>query len=517
MKDFWSERARWGVPLQRAPIRNYPSLLGMAKSRDLYETGLPRGALLPRLTADRERMSNWMSPGSLLRHRIRPGQLVIGKLGDTFLGHLDDRPMLTIAGARSGKSSTVLKPNLYLYSGSMLVLDPKGELAAETAALRRAMGHQVHVVDAFGQSGERSACFNCLEVLDPDDPRIIDQVMSIVSALVPDQGGGGNAKHFNDSARALLVGIILFVLAMPDKQERHLVTVRKLLTLSYEPLARAAENAAAKVRTQAQAKGQTSHVDASTFAVQILLNSIILLGGRFGGVAASIGARFLNMPPVERGSVFSTAAVHTDFLDSLLLRRIIKHSDFKLESLRSDRPTTIYLVLPVAELERQFRFLRLIVQMACTTLERLGSFPPGKQPVLFVMEEFAVLGHMKIMEQAAAYFPGFGVKLWIVLQSLQQLINDYRTSYQTILGNAGLVQMFAAGDDPALQYAASWLGKLMDHSEMRQAFSRDRRSQLLLMEGEPPAAAMRLEHEDVALIRRRVEESIRRNNHLSLQ
>jgi type IV secretion system protein VirD4 len=502
MDWFKSERQKWATPIHRARLRNYPSLTNLGKSRELYEDGLPRGALLARMMADRERMNYWMSPGALLRHRFALDQIIIGKLGDTYLGHLDDRPMVTIAGARAGKSSTVLEPNLYLYPGSMLVLDPKGELA-RTARFRRAMGHNVYVLDPFGQSGERSACFNCLEELNPGDPAIVDHVMSIVGALVPDSGGGGNAKHFDDSARTLLVGLILFVLKMPDRKTRHLITVRELLTLSYPPLVEAAQVAAAKARAAAAAKGRMSHVDASGLALQALLMSLVRLGNEFGGVAAAIGNRFLNMPPVERGGVFSTAAVHTDFLDSLPLREVVRRSDFRLATLRADRPATIYLVLPVGEIERHFRWLRLLVQMACTSLERLGTYPRERPPILFMMEEFAVLGHMSIMERAAAYFPGFGVKLWIVLQSLQQLTNDYRTSYQTFLGNAGLIQMFAAGDDTSLEYVASRLGQLIEPFELRLAFSRSKGSQLLLMEGEPPAAAMRLGHDDVELIRQR--------------
>jgi hypothetical protein len=41
-----------------------------------------------------------------------PGQVILGKFAGRFLGHLDDRPMVTIAGARAGKTSTVLEPNL---------------------------------------------------------------------------------------------------------------------------------------------------------------------------------------------------------------------------------------------------------------------------------------------------------------------------------------------------------------------------------------------------------------------
>jgi type IV secretion system protein VirD4 len=121
------------------------------RSRELYERGLPRGVLLPRFSADREPANYWMAPSDLLKHAYVPGQIILGKFGNTFLGHLDDRPMVTIAGARAGKTSTVLEPNLYLYPGSMLVLDPKGELAA-TARLRQALGYNVYVLDPFGQS-----------------------------------------------------------------------------------------------------------------------------------------------------------------------------------------------------------------------------------------------------------------------------------------------------------------------------------------------------------------------------
>jgi type IV secretion system protein VirD4 len=193
--------------------------------------------------------------------------------------------------------------------------------------------------------------------------------------------------------------------------------------------------------------------------------------------------------------------VHTDFLQSLPLRDVIKHSDFRLASLRGTRPVTIYLVLPVGELERQFRMLRVIVQLACNALERLGVYPRERPPILFMMEEFSVLGHMTIMERAVAYFPGFGIKLWMTLQSLEQLTIDYPRSYQTFLGNSGLIQMFSPGDEPAVRYVASRVGKLMEPFEMRLAFSRRKGSQLLLMEGEPPAAAMRLDHDDVARIR----------------
>jgi hypothetical protein len=118
-----------------------------------------------------------------------------------------------------------------------------------------------------------------------------------------------------------------------------------------------------------------------------------------------------------------------------------------------------------------------------------------------MMEEFATLGHMEIMERAAAYFPGFGVKLWAILQDTTQLQRYYNTSWETFLGNSGLIQCFSNGDQPTLDYIARRLERLAEPFELRTAFSRQGFAQLLLMEGKAPAAAIRLEHEDVEAIR----------------
>ncbi|MCP3381253.1 type IV secretory system conjugative DNA transfer family protein [Bradyrhizobium sp. CCGUVB4N] len=496
---FRSERKKWRTRAEDIQFQSHVSLPNLdGATHELFGKALPRGVLLPRLEADRARVNYWMSPIELMRYRFEPGHIILGKFGHQYLGHLDDRPMVTIAGARAGKTSTVLEPNLYLYSGSALVLDPKGELA-RSAPFRRAMGHDVYVLDPFGQSGEPTACYNPLDELDPDSPTIIDDVASITNALVIDDGDS-RSQHWRESARKLLTGIILLTLSL-EERERNLVTVRELLCLTYKPLALAAKAAAAKALAEASPEEKHNYFDANKLALKTLLHRMEALGDRFGGIAAAEGTRLLNTPQTERGSIFSTAATQTDFLDSLMLRRTLKRSDFRLATLRGDRPATIFLCLPVGRMEQHSRWLRLVVQLACVELEALGAYPRDRPPILFMMEEFATLGHMEIMERAAAYFPGFGVKLWVVLQDVTQLKRHYKNGWETFLGNAGLVQLFANGDEETLRYAAGRMEKLIAPFELRTAFSRQRHSQLLLMEGMPPAAAVRLEHSDVARIR----------------
>ena len=232
-----TERAKWASPLALSNPQTYlglPALEG--RSRDLYERALPRGVRLPRFVPDRPPINYWMAPHELARYAFVPGQIILGKFAGRFLGYLDDRPQITIAGARAGKTSTILEPNLYLYPGSMLVLDPKGELA-RTARLRRALGHDVYVLDPFGQSNEPSACFNALAELDPESWTIVDDVASITQALIVDDGDA-RSRHWNDSAKTLLSGIILLTLTLPES-ERSLITVRELLSLTYPQLLRA--------------------------------------------------------------------------------------------------------------------------------------------------------------------------------------------------------------------------------------------------------------------------------------
>lgn len=496
-----TEREKWAAKLSNVSLERHVGIPALEPlGAHLYGERLPRGVLVPRAAGDRPAVNHWMPPVEVMRLRYRHGQIVLGKLGGQALGHLDDRPMVTIAGARAGKTSTVLKPNLFSYPGSMFVLDPKAELARETAGIRAACGHRVYVLDPFGQSGIASARFNVLAELDRGADTVVDDVGAIAEAIIPDEGDSKN-RHWTDSARTLLGGVILFALTMPP-EDRNLVAVRQLLTLNHPALLAAVEWASRGEKLGA-VNDRQHYVDNVT-AVEALLRAMASRTRAFNGTLAGIGKRFLNTPPNERGSIFSTAAANTDFLQSLPLGRISLASDFALGDLRDGRPTTVYVVLPVGRLESHFRWLRLVVQQLCTTLERYGAYPRDRLPILMMLEEFAVLGHMAIMERAAAYFPSFGLKLWAVLQDLPQIIRNFHNGWETFLGNAGVVQCFANGDQTTLEYIQRRTANLITPFELRTALSRDSHGQLLMMEGQPPIAALRLEHGDVEEIREAV-------------
>jgi type IV secretion system protein VirD4 len=180
--------------------------------------------------------------------------------------------------------------------------------------------------------------------------------------------------------------------------------------------------------------------------------------GKHGGPIARAGLGLLAKPREERGSIISTCDVHTDFLEGKAMARVLSGSDFRLEDLKAGR-VTVYLCLPATRLGTHGRWLRLMVTMTMEAMERTGLMKDGQHPVLFVLDEFAALGHMESIEKAAGQIAGFGVKLWPIVQDVTQLQRDYRNAWQTFIGNAGLLTFFGNTDLATVEHVSMRLGQ----------------------------------------------------------
>lgn len=511
VKDwFKSDIERLGQPVPSLTKSNREVVTQNQSSSARVTARLPRGAEVIREKIDTKEHARWARAGEIAEIAWKPGDLLLGKFNDQWLGYSDDKPMVLTASARSGKTATVLLPTLYTYPGSAVVLDPKGELAAATAEHRRdVLGQDVHILDPFGATKLPASHFNPLSEIDPVSPVAVDDVDMLTQMLIVAENGA-DGSHWSNSAENLLRGIILYALTMPE-EKRNLVTVRQLLTLTTPELA--------EMQAKLQASGSKDPAEAVQNALYLEMASH---QGKFGGALAGAGNSFLRKNSRERSSIVSTAEVQTKFLDSELLQASLSSSSLKLGQLR-DRPTTIYFCLPSGYIEKHFRWLRIIVRLALAALEKRGPWERGKPPVLFLLEEMALLGHMPVLESAAAFFPGFGVKLVCVLQDLGQLQRHYKAGWQTFLGNAGVLQFFANGDKVTLDYISDRLGSLSfvrgsfgavgsndDKSkdyvekerlayghELAAAFSRGTGAQILLIEGRPPMAVERLSFADV--------------------
>jgi type IV secretion system protein VirD4 len=428
--------------------------------------------------------------------KYEPGKIFLGSLDQQTIGVSDDRHMMTVAGNRAGKGVSAIIPNLLEYPGSILAIDPKGENAARTKNrrergsknIKQGLGQDVYVLDPFEVSGHPTSSFNPLAMINPAADTAVDDAALVAEALVIQEEGPG--RHFSSAARNFLRGLILYVCCEEQPEERNLLRLRQFLTLDAEGF---------KLLLEAmQATDDCS--------------------GVIRRAANSMAGKSEN----ERSGVLSTAIEQTDFLDSPALARCLARSDFHLANLKR-KPTTVYLCLPAARMATHSRWLRIIINLAMEAMEREPTKPP--HPVLFLMDEFAVLDHLSSIEKAAGQIAGFGVKLWPILQDLTQLKSIYKDRWETFMGNAGLMQFFGNNDLTTLEYLSKRLGKstimqvsqgeistqqaaggftgestqlhtveLMTADEIARFFSRQSNAQLLIWPGADPIAIDRVRY-----------------------
>jgi type IV secretory pathway TraG/TraD family ATPase VirD4 len=378
-------------------------------------------------------------------HPYRPGQIMLGSSmysPSWGVGRSDDRHFITIATSRSGKGRSAIIPNLLSWPGSALVIDPKGQNAAVTAAARghgggrvlTGMGQNVRIVDPFGELKNAGVDvpvhrFNPLAELDLSAPDIVERIHSITDALVvPDLRG---EDFFEASSKTLISGAIAFVIAHPsmEPEKKNLTSVRGLLqTMNNEAFLAVAR----KTPTP-------------------------------GGLGQAAAALLDSLGKEARGDVLGTALTHTKWLDSLGMADVLKTSDFSLKELKAT-PTTVYLVLPPQYLELHGRFLRLFVNLA---LQAVGQGKKPRHPVLFVLDEFYALGRMQALVKASGLMAGYGMKLWPIVQNLGQIQELYPQNWEAFLGNAGMWQVFAVNDQTTARYMSERLGHHITWRKMR--------------------------------------------------
>lgn len=395
--------------------------------------------------------------------RWREGDIWLGrdKAGNA-IGHDDDRHIFTCAGSRSGKGRSCIIPNLLLWPGSCVVIDPKGENATRTARARAVRpGHEVVVVDPRGCADVPEALragFNPLNLIDADDDEAIDLAAAIGDAIIIGSGDGKDV-HWTESARQVFEGVLLHVAVTETGERRSLVRVRQLLTQGDRQFAKVLN----AERVEAGEPADVSSFDAlwtsmsESEAVNEAVRDVIV------GAAVSV----TDMGENERGSVLSTARRNTKFIESPWMRRCLQGDGGRKLDLNALKAApggvSFYFCLPARFIPTHARALRLMLNLIFYRMEAQGLDQPACGfPVLFVLDEFAALGKMEAIEKAAGLMAGYGVKLWCHLQDLGQLKRHYKESWETFMGNAGVLQFFANADMTTLE----WLSKRMGQVEM---------------------------------------------------
>ena len=349
----------------------------------------------------------------------------------------DDRHLFIVAGTRAGKGTTMIIPNLLHWAGGVVCIDPKGENASITA-MRRAsaedaagsgtqvkkhLGQEVFILDPFrivrGPARTFRVRYDPLSDIEVGEPQESDQILTVAEAVVVSEGD--KAKHFSDAAETLLAGLIEAVLhgKSPDKT---LTGCRHIFQKGSGELKRVLKEAPL--------------TDA--------------------GLAKDALALIEDAGEDEGGGFLTTLSRQLRWLADPRMQSHLSESDMSLvEAVRQG--ASVYICVPPSRIPRMSRWLRLIVRIALDA-KMNSPFEHRGERCLFLLDEFYSLGHMQIIEDAAAYMAGYGIKLLPVIQNIGQVKKLYEKNWETFLGNAGAIIAWGLNDLETEKYISDRMG-----------------------------------------------------------
>ncbi len=362
----------------------------------------------------------------------------LGRVGPRYLRHDGPEHIMAFAPTRSGKGVGLVVPTLLSWTGSAVVHDIKGENWELTAGWRSGFSHCL----LFNPTDARSARYNpLLEVRRGADE--VRDVQNIADILVDPEGALERRNHWEKTSHSLLVGAILHILYAEEEK-----TLAHVATFLSDPQ----RSFAATLRTMMT----TNHLGTAEEP-------------RVHPVVASAGREVLNKSENERSGVLSTAMSFLGLYRDPTVAAVTAASDWRIEDLVAAKyPVSLYLVVPPSDISRTKPLIRLVLnQIGRRLTEHLhAAGAPGRHKLLLMLDEFPALGRLDFFETSLAFLAGYGVRAFLIAQSLNQIEKAYG-EHNSILDNCHVRVAFATNDERTAKRISDALGTATEQRAMR--------------------------------------------------
>ncbi len=360
--------------------------------------------------------------------------VVLGLYNAEYLRHDGPEHVLAVAPTRSGKGVGLVVPTLLSWTGSAVVHDIKGENWVLTAGWRSQFSHCL----MFDPTSPLSARFNPLTEV-RKGPKEVRDVQNIADILVDPDGTRERRDHWDKTAHTLLTGAILHVLYSEEEKTLH-----RVATFLADP-GRSIERTLRIMLT-------TNHLGSEAEP-------------HVHPVVASVARELLNKSDNERSGVVSTAMSLLGLYRDPIIAATTATSDWRIiDLLQAERPVSLYLVVPPSDLSRTRPLMRLILnQIARRLTEELpAQIKSGpKRQLLLMLDEFPALGRLDFFEGALAFLAGYGVRCFLIAQSLNQIDKAYGTN-NAIVDNCHVRVAFAPNDERTAKRLSDTLGTMTE-------------------------------------------------------
>jgi type IV secretion system protein VirD4 len=351
--------------------------------------------------------AHWATDKEIRSAKLRAKRgMLLGRDKTGYLIADDFQHVLLFAPTGSGKGVGFVIPNLLFWDQSVVVHDIKGENHELCSGYRKKLGQEVWYWNPADPDG-LSHCYNPLDWISEKPGQMVDDVQKICNLILPEQ------EFWQNEARSLMLGVILYLVAVPEKTNSFGEVVR------------------------------TMRSDDVVYNLAVVLDTI---GKRIHPVAYMNIAAFLQKADKERSGVISTLNSGLELWANPLIDATTARSDFDMQQLKRKKMSVFCGVTP-DNLKRLEPLLKVFYQQATDFLTR--SMPRKDEPfgVMFMMDEFPSLGEMPQFQVGIAYFRGYRVKLFLIVQDTQQLKGIYEEAgMNSFLSNSYYRVTFAANN-----------------------------------------------------------------------
>jgi len=346
---------------------------------------------------------------------------------------------LIVGATRTGKGRGVVVPTMLAWEGSIVALDPKGELAdgdarlgfQGTAGFRKTVSHIVR----FAPTRLDSAKFNPLLEVRRGDNEVRD-VQNIVDILTAPTRETNEAPFWRTAASSLLVGVILDVLHTAPEGRQNFAEVRARLSRMEET-------------AEAMRGGWQSRDGRITTLVTP------------HPIAQEVANSYLAMEERTQSNVRATAESYLTIFADRLVAENTATSTFRIADLVGlDHPVTVYLQPPPSDMDRLMPLMRLTIGQVVRGLtedkvaDSLGRL--RRHRTLLLLDEFPLLGALPGFDRAMGLMAGYDIQAMLVCQSINSIRGVYGRD-NVIVDNCDVITSFGV-NDPATAEVICKLG-----------------------------------------------------------
>lgn len=339
---------------------------------------------------------------------------------------------LVIGGSGAGKTRFFAKPNVMQANTSLIILDPKGEMARDEGHLLEQKGYVVKVLDLINM--DRSHCYNPFVYLQSDND-VQKLVTNIFKATTP-KGSQSNDPFWDTAASMLLLSLVFYLWYEAPTDEQNFPMVMELLRA-----------------------GEVKEDDDNFVSpLDILFNQLEVDDPNH--IALKYYRDYHSGSAKTLKSIQITLASRLEKFNLESLASLTQTDELELDKI-GERKTALFAIIPDNDTSFNFLVSVLYTQLFQQLFYAADHKYGGRLPVHvhFLMDEFANVSLPDDFDKILSVMRSREVSVSIILQNLAQLKALFEKQWESIVGNADELLYLGGNEQSTHKYISELLGK----------------------------------------------------------